>query len=650
MQHRKLALVGILFLASCLVAFWIGTRQGRVEGDAASEPEATTWYCSMDPHITLPYKGKCSICGMDLIPLRGGVVDAGPRSVKMTSTAIALAGIETVKVERKSVDLRIRMSGKIDFDETKVKTVTAWVPGRLERLYVDYAGVPVSKGDHLADIYSPKLYEAQKQLLEALKTVEESAVVSERSRLSLEAVRKRLQLLGLSAEQITAIEDRKTLEEHMLMNSTVAGVVIEKLANVGDYVETGAPLYKVVSLDHLWVKLDAYESDLPWLRYGQKVSFQTEAYPGEEFEGSVTFIDWVVDDRTRTTKVRLIVKNEGGRLKPGMFVRAEAYSSFENAGTAMDPSLAGKWISPMHPEIVKSEPGLCDVCGMDLVPAEEFFRVNEKHKHVMLGHVGDAEEKKPAKRPASPGVPLVIPTSAALLTGPRAVVYVKSSKAEGVFEGRDVVLGPRAGDYYVVLEGLEEGDEVVVRGNFKIDSALQIVAKPSMMNPDKSKPTEKIEKLAVPEGFAAPLEALFSAYLELSRQLVATDFAKSKAAHEVVAKAWGGLSEPAAKTLDDKTRAVWGTSTKSLDAAIRSASVAKDVEELRKHFGEISRVMIDVARRFDRGDAPALYEAYCPMAFNDAGAAWIQADKAVLNPYFGDRMLRCGVVRGELGK
>jgi Cu(I)/Ag(I) efflux system membrane fusion protein len=129
----------------------------------------------------------------------------------------------------------------------------------------------------------------------------------------------------------------------------------------------------------------------------------------------------------------------------------------------MDANMAGKWICPMHPSIVKTTVGQCDICGMDLVTTES------------LGYVS-------AKEPNE--APLVIPTSAPLITGKRAVVYVRlEGKEKPTFEGREIALGPRAGDYYLVKEGLAEGELVVTNGNFKIDSALQIQAKPSMMNP-----------------------------------------------------------------------------------------------------------------------------------------------------------------------
>ncbi|MHC4498183.1 MAG: efflux RND transporter periplasmic adaptor subunit [Planctomycetota bacterium] len=200
-----------------------------------------------------------------------------------------------------------------------------------------------------------------------------------------------------------------------------------------------------------------------WVRYGQQVEFKAEAYPGESFKGKISFIDPVLDPRTRTVKLRVNVENPDGRLKPGMFVRAIVRAEVAQAGQVMDPAMAGKWVCPMHPDIVKDVSGSCDICEMPLVTTES------------LGYV---------KVNAPNEAPLVIPASAPLITGTRAVVYVKVTQTEKpTYEGREVVLGPRAGDHYIVDSGLSEGEVVVTRGSFKIDSAMQIQAKPSMMSP-----------------------------------------------------------------------------------------------------------------------------------------------------------------------
>jgi len=403
---------------------------------------------------------------MDLVPVKKSA--AGVRTISISPDVMKLMKIQTVPVTRRYVTANVRMVGKIEYDETRLAHITAWVSGRLDRLFVDYMGIEVKQGDHMVYIYSEELYAAQAELIQALKYQRDQPASTTRLPQTIDlaaSAREKLRLLGLTAEQIEEIEQRGTPDNHIAINSPVAGIVIKKLKQEGDRVRTGDRIYTVADLNHLWMKMDAYESDLAWLRYGQAVEFTTEAYPGEVFNGRVAFIDPMLNEATRTVKVRVNVSNEDGRLKPEMFVRAIVHSQIAAGGRVLDASLAGKWISPMHPEIVKDEPGDCDVCGMPLVRAET------------LGYV-TAEPSDIAK-------PLVIPVSAALLTGTRAIVYIQVPNAEEpTYEGREIVLGPRAGDYYLVKAGLEEGELVVTNGNFKLDSALQISAKPSMMTPE----------------------------------------------------------------------------------------------------------------------------------------------------------------------
>lgn len=437
------------------------------------QPAAEVWTCSMHPHIQRDGPGQCPICGMDLIPVRqetSSMADQEPRQITLSPAQKARMRIATVPVERRYPTAEIRLVGKVTYDETRLAYITAWVPGRIDDLFVDYTGVTVKEGDHMVELYSPELLSAQEELLQALRgmaDLSKSTVASVRRSAAgtVDAARDKLRLWGLSADQIAEIERSGKASEQITIYSPASGVVIHRNAQEGMYVETGTRIFTVADLDAVWVQLDAYESDLQWLRYGQTVRFTTEAYPGEGFTGIVSFIDPVLDPHTRTVNVRVNVDNKEGRLKPEMFVRAEVAAQLARHGRVFDPSLIGKWVSPMHPEIIKDAPGQCDICGMDLVPAET------------LGYssVSDVDH----------GAPLVIPATAPLLTGTRAIVYVEQEGADRpTYVGREIVLGPRAGDSYVVESGLSEGDLVVVSGNFKIDSALQIQAKPSMMNPE----------------------------------------------------------------------------------------------------------------------------------------------------------------------
>ncbi|MBI4575135.1 MAG: efflux RND transporter periplasmic adaptor subunit, partial [Planctomycetes bacterium] len=449
----------------------------------------------MHPQVRLPGPGPCPLCGMDLVPVvsSAGGARTEPRRLALSEAARRLAEVETVPVQRRIVEAEVRMVGKVDYDETRVRHITAWVPGRLDRLYVDYTGIAVRPGDHMAELYSPELLSTQEELVQAIRALERldgspSELVRRSTAATVEAARDKLRLLGLTADQVAEVEHRGSATDRVTIHAPAGGIVISKDAREGEYVQTGTRVYTIADLSRVWVRLDAYEQDLRLLRYGQAVRFTAEAWPGEPFDGRIAFIDPVLTDSTRTVKLRVNVENPHGRLRPGMFVHAAVRARVAEDGRVVDTSLAGRWVSPMHPEVVKDGPGTCDVCGMPLVRAEE------------LGYV---DEVAAGARP-----PLVIPVTAPLLTGRRAVVYVRvPDAAEPTYEGREVLLGGRAGDFYLVAGGLEEGEEVVVRGAFKIDSALQIEGRPSMMSPGTAPPAEAPRPVHHP-GNATPPPAL----------------------------------------------------------------------------------------------------------------------------------------------
>ncbi|MDH4202197.1 MAG: efflux RND transporter periplasmic adaptor subunit [Phycisphaerae bacterium] len=473
MKKRNGKIVGTIILLIvvalvCLAAGYVlrGLRPAAQTAEVAAVPESpTVWTCSMHPQIRQPKPGQCPICFMDLIPVESSDAGIGQRQISFSPEALKLMEVQTSPVKRKFVEAEIRLVGKIAYDETRIKSITAWVPGRIDRLYVDFTGTVVKKDDHMVELYSPELITAQAEFLQAIasaKTISTSTeLVAESIRQTLQSAREKMRLLGLTERQIADIEKASKPLDQLTIYAPIGGVVIEKDATEGMYVNTGMKIYTIADLSQMWVLLDAYESDMTWLRYGQDVTFEAEAFPGKLFHGTISFIDPRLDTRTQTIKLRVNVANENGELRPGMFVSAAVKAKVAEEGKVMAQNLAGKWICPMHPDVVKDAPGTCDICGMALVTTES------------LGYVPAAAAGQP---------PLVVPASAVLMTGKRAVVYVQVPETEKpTFEGREIILGPRAGDHYIVREGLGENEIVVTNGNFKIDSALQIQAKPSMM-------------------------------------------------------------------------------------------------------------------------------------------------------------------------
>lgn len=641
-KTARLVVVLVVLVAVFLIGRMTGPDPESTAHDhenllASQASESTVYTCSMHPQVRLSDPdAKCPICAMDLIPVKeesGGSL--GPRMMRMSEEALKLAEIQTQKVVRRFVEMEIPLVGKVDYDERRVKTISAWMPGRLERLFVDYTGVPVKKGEHLVQIYSPDLYATQEELIQAQKATREidqsdSELIKETARATEKAAREKLELLGLTAGQIAQIETRGSPSAIVEIKAPIGGIVIDKHVREGMYVTTGMPIYTVADLSRLWVRLDAYESDLPWIRYGQEVEIRTEAYGDRVFPGWISFIDPVLDPKTRTVKVRVVVDNPEGALRPNMFARAVVKARAAGEGRLLSRNLKDRYICPMHPEVNRGEPDVCDVCGMDLAPAES------------LGYVSP-EETEP---------PLVVPASAVLITGKRALVYVRvPDSEEPVFEGVEVSLGPRASDDYIIRSGLAEGQEVVVNGNFKIDSALQLLAKPSMMNPGDSdegaEGSGELDELMalegpaleVPEAFRAALADLFASYLEIQQALGGDDPDRAaamsqKMANQVDAVDAGGLSEQAGK--------VWGDLAVDLQRSTQALSQADGIQKQREQFVFISRAVEAAARRFGPLPNHAVRRFYCPMAFNNKGAYWLQEDETVLNPYFGATMLRCG--------
>ncbi len=648
------AVIGAMAL---VVGMVLGTQLGG--SDERKEPmhqvvegRAAVWTCSMHLQIRMSKPSQCPICAMDLIPVPTSdtAEELGLRQLRLSSDAREQASIQTAPVERRFAPVETRMVGKIGFDETRVSYITAWVPGRIDRLYVDYVGVQVAPGDHLAYLYSPELLTAQEELIQALRAqdrVGDSGVGSlgQTARATVEASREKLRLLGLKKEQVTRIESERKASDHLTIFAQTGGIVVEKHLIQGAYVETGTPIYTIADLSRLWLEMAAYESDLAWIHFGQEVQFTTEAYPGETFAGRISFVDPLLDERTRTVRVRVSVSNEDSRLKPGMLARATVRAKVAADGRVMDPGLAGKWISPMHPEIVRDGPGFCDICGMDLVRAEE------------LGYWALEETKA--------GTPLVIPASAPLLTGKRAVVYI--ALGEGLYEGREIVLGPRAGDYYLVREGLHEGEQVVVNGAFKIDSALQISAKPSMMNPQNAGSTmgnnhnastiasgtsgheghapgnmdhtmaDKAD-MTVSTAFVRDLRPLFMAYFAVQQALSKDHLQGTHTGALALIEAFNGAATVA---LEDSTLMASMTIESGLRHSAETMRAAGDLAVARRAFASFSTALTEVARGFGIS-ASEVHVFYCPMAFDNEGAAWLQQGEETQNPYFGAEMYRCG--------
>jgi len=379
------------------------------EGHKHAEAEPSVWTCSMHPQIKQDKPGLCPICAMDLIPLtsmQSGGDDVDPNEIVMTESAAKLAAVQTLIVSRDTPRKSIYMQGKVHADERNISELTARFGGRIEKLFVNFTGQNVRKGQKLATIYSPGLVTAQRELLEAIAFRESRPAL-------YAAARGKLELWDLTDQQIDNIEQKGEPEVYFDVLSPIAGTVTMRHVAIGDYVKEGMPLFKVVDLTKVWVQFDAYESDLPWIKSGDKIDFTIQALPGKNFTANVTYIDPFLNAKTRVAKIRVEVKNPQLTLKPEMFTTG-----------------------------------------------------------LLESQIAENSEE------------ILIPKSAILWTGKRSVVYIKVPNRETPsFLYREVVLGPEAGAFFVVTEGLSVGEEIATNGVFKIDAAAQLIGLPSMMNP-----------------------------------------------------------------------------------------------------------------------------------------------------------------------
>ncbi len=272
------------------------------------------WTCSMHPQIMQAEAGSCPICGMDLIPSEITGDGLAPNQFRMTENALALADVQTTVITGElSEKGKIVLSGKIIVNEETNAIQTAHFSGRVEKLYVNYTGEKINKGQLLASVYSPELVAGQQELLTASKLKKTQPDL-------YKSVRNKLSLWKLSDTQIEAIENSGKIRNNVQIYADESGIVIEKLVEIGSHLKEGQPMYKIANLGSVWASFDAYENSIANLKKGQPLKIKAKAFIGEEYEANISFINPVLNESTRTIEVRAVLRNNDGKFKPGMFV------------------------------------------------------------------------------------------------------------------------------------------------------------------------------------------------------------------------------------------------------------------------------------------------------------------------------------------
>ncbi|HMP78587.1 MAG TPA: efflux RND transporter periplasmic adaptor subunit [Pirellulaceae bacterium] len=441
-------IVGLTLLSAFFFAIGFMQRGGWLVEDEAQvdrhQQSQARYICPMMCVAPTAQPGRCPVCDMELVEAATGPAFIDPATRRILN-------IQTAAVVEREVTRSIRSVGELSFDESKLRTLSAYVDGRVEELYANYTGVQVNQGVRLALIYSPRLYQSQVELLLARRSERDrrgadaaDAILGD----SYRSAHRRLIELGMTSDQIESLELAGQANSRLHLVAPISGTVIEKLAVEGQYIKEGEPIYRLADLSTVWLVLRLFPEDAALVSVGQGVTAEVQSLPGRTFEGQVEFVFPQVDPVTRTVAVRVAIPNQQGMLRVGDYARA----TIDVPLTAADQPL---------------------------------------------------------------GPVLVVPRDAVLMAGDHSVVYVEIEP--GRFDLRRVKMGPISGREVVIVEGLHKGEQVATRGNFLIDSQMQLAGNPSLIDPSRAAESSAADEW--PPHVLAALESLSSDDRELvSRQ------------------------------------------------------------------------------------------------------------------------------------
>lgn len=347
-----LKMVGILFVGVLLGWLVFGGNDAPKSENEHNHVEGTEtiWTCSMHPQIQMKEPGQCPLCGMDLIPLESNDSAIDPNALQMTEDAMKLANIQTMVVGgSKETNKKLTLNGKVQIDERKLYTQSSHIPGRIEKLNINFTGEKVNRGQTLAMVYSPELVTAQEELLQAYRIKETQPEL-------FEAAKQKLNNWKIGEGAINKIISTNKPIQQFPITADVSGIITAKKVDLGDYVSQGMPIYEIADLSSLWVLFDVYESDMPWVKVGDKINYTIQSLPGESFEGVITFIDPLINPETRVASARVEVKNPENKLKPEMFVSG-VVSRNVNTSASKDiviPKSAVMWTGERSVVYIKS--------------------------------------------------------------------------------------------------------------------------------------------------------------------------------------------------------------------------------------------------------------------------------------------------------
>ena len=291
----------ILITAALAVgATWLAQSHFTPAATTAAERKPLFYQSPMHPWIKSDKPGRCTICGMELTPIYPGEKalesTSGENIVALSSSQIQILGVQTVEAKIQPLIRTLQVAGMIDDDERRHRIISAYVDGRVDKLFANHHGAEVTAGTPLAEIYSPDLLQAEREYRQLSGELKRNTAL-------------RLRQMGLTDPQIEALADKPIDSLDTQILATISGTVVEHEVYEGQYVKAGEKLFAIADFSVMWFQFQAYEQDLPWISVGQAVTVTTPARPGKSFEGKITFIDPNLDDATRSTKVRVELPN-----------------------------------------------------------------------------------------------------------------------------------------------------------------------------------------------------------------------------------------------------------------------------------------------------------------------------------------------------
>ena len=542
--------------------------------------EETIWTCSMHPQIRQNEPGACPICGMDLIPLEDEQNEGiDPNAISMSATAMQLANVQTAVVGAMDQAKEVRLNGKIQEDERLVFSQSSHVPGRIENLKVNFTGDYVRKGQVIASVYSPELVTAQEELYEARKVMDTQPQL-------FNAAKEKLKTWKLTNSQIEQILQSGVSTTTFDIQADVSGYVTEKLVNPGDYVQRGQPIYEIADLSRVWVLFDVYESDMGWVKKGDKVEYTVSSIPGETFTGTISFLDPIINPTTRVAKARVATTNSGLKLKPEMFVSGIVQAELKKSTDAVVvPKSAVMWTGQRSVVYVKS------VSDQGL---------NFQLREVTLGpSLGDS---------------YVI--GEGLEIGEEIAIHgTFSIDAAAQLAGKPSMMSPDAGS----SESEHNHGAMDMSPTYESIAAVERVS-------------------GINSTFKAQLTKVYDAYLKMNSAFVDSDAKQVASEAKEVIKA---LKLVDMALLKGDAHMKWMDQLEVLNSTISAISKTDDIEKQRQAYIQFNLAFYESIKMFGLDNTTAYFQ-YCPMANDDKGAYWLSSKKDILNPYFGDAMLTCG--------